>query len=106
MKSYLLKVVVVACLTVSGVVGCGPEAAVLIALTTQTAAVVGGVATTVWLFKTIENVTLDTEKKKLEIQAIHNGNREVQEMDLSDDQVQQIQRTGTVRLGDNVYRVH
>lgn len=113
MRSPVLKTVVAGCLMASGVVGCGPETVALIAVAGGTAAaiapvvaVIGGVATTVWVLKTIENVSLDTEKKKLEIQGIHDGRREVHEVDLSDEQVQQIQRTGRVRLGDNVYRVH
>ena len=113
MKSVTKKLALAWCVMATGVVGCGPETVALIAVAGSTAAaiapvvaVVGGVATTVWVFKTIENVSMDTEKKKLEIQGIHDGRREVQEVDLSDEQVQQIRRTGRVRLGDSEYRVH
>ena len=104
-KTKWMTLPLVACLLVSGVVGCGPEAVVLATAATQLGAVVGAVGGTVWLLKNIENVSLDTEKKKLEIQALHNGTRQVHEVDLNDAQVRKIQQTGFVRLGDQQYRV-
>ncbi len=106
MRKQALNVVVVGCLLASGVVGCGPEVVAVIAVAGGMATAIAPVVGVIWLCKNIENVSMDTEKKKLEIQGIHDGRREVQEVDLSDDEVQQIQRTGKVRLGDNVYRVH
>lgn len=105
MKTKWTNRMLVACLLMSGVVGCGPEVVVLAATAAQLGTIVGAVGGTVWLLKNIENVSLDTEKKKLEIQALHNGTREIHEVDLNDAQVRQIQQTGFVRLGDQQYRV-
>ncbi len=106
MKTKWMKLLLVACLLVSGVVGCGPEAVAIVTLATQAAVVTTTVAGAVWLLKDIENISLDTEKKRLEIRAIQNGLREVHEVDLTDAQVRQIRQTGFVRLGDQQYRVN
>ncbi|MDX1968844.1 MAG: hypothetical protein SFV23_16840 [Planctomycetaceae bacterium] len=105
MKKPWANLLLVACLLGSGVVGCGPEVAVIATAATQMGAIVGTIGGTVWLLKTIENVSLDTEKKKLEIRAIQDGNRQVHEVDLTDAQFRAIQQTGFVRLGDQQYRV-
>lgn len=105
MKTRMLRVALTACLIASSAVGCGPEVAALVALSTQTATVVGAVAGTVWLVKSIENVSLDTEKKRLEIQAIQDGIREVHQIDLSDAEYEQVRRTGAIRIGNRDYPV-
>ena len=70
MKMRLMKSVLLGALVVSGVVGCGPEVAVVAPVVMDAAAAAGTIGGTVWLYKSIENVSLDTEKKELEIEAI------------------------------------
>lgn len=74
MKSQTLKLMMAASLMLTGFVGCGPETVVAIATVTQAATAAGAVAGTVWAVKSIENVSLDTEIKRLEIEAIQHGN--------------------------------
>lgn len=105
MKRSALKFVVAACVLMASTVGCGPEVAAVVAIGTQAATAVGALAGTVWVLKSIENVSLDTEKKRLEIQSIQDGIREVHEFDLSDAEYEEVQRTGSVRIGNQNYRV-
>ena len=105
MKRSAFKFVVAACLLMTSTVGCGPEVAAVVAVVPQAVAAVGALAGTVWVLKSIENVSLDTEKKRLEIQAIQDGIREVHEVDLSDAEYEEVQRTGSVRIGNRNYRV-
>lgn len=105
MKRSVFKFVVAACVLMASTVGCGPEVAAVVAIGTQAATTFGALAGTVWLLKSIENVSLDTEKKRLEIQAIQDGIREVHEIDLSDAEYEEVQRTGAVRIGNRNYRV-
>ncbi len=74
MKKQTLKAILAASLIVTGFVGCGPETVVAVAGVTQAATAVGAVAGTVWAIKSIENVSVDTEKKRLEIDAYQRGN--------------------------------
>lgn len=105
MKSSALRLVMAACVLMASTVGCGPEVAAVVAVAPQAVAAFGALAGTVWMLKSIENVSLDTEKKRLEIQAIQDGIREVHEVDLSDAEYEEVQRTGSVRIGNRNYRI-
>lgn len=60
-------------LIASTLVGCGPEVVALSAAATQIAPIAGTIGGTVLLVKTIEGMSLDNEKKSLEIQALQNS---------------------------------
>jgi hypothetical protein len=105
MKKRFVGHAVVACVMCGMFLGCGPETAAIVAVGAQCATAAGTIAGTAWLLKNIENVSLDTEKKKLEVRAIQDGTREVHRVDLSDSEFLQIRRTGKVRFGDQEYRV-
>ena len=104
MKNNLMRAAL-ACLIVS-VVGCGPEIVAVAAVTAQVAPVVGAVAGTVWLCKSIENVSLDNDKKRLEVQALSDGVRGSYKVDLTEEQYRQVRDTGMFRIGDTDYRVY
>lgn len=105
MKKIPLKVAITACLIAASLVGCGPETVAIVAVATKVAAVTGTIAGTVWMLKSIENVTLDTHKKRLEIRAMQDGKSESHQVDLTDSQVLEIQQTGTVLIGEKYYPV-
>jgi hypothetical protein len=92
-------------LLVSGVAGCGPEVVALTTAVVQLAPLFGVVGGAVLLLQNIENVSLDTAKKRLEVQALEGGVREVHTVDLTDDQVRDIERSRAVRIGDQQYHV-
>lgn len=104
MKNKLMRAVMAACLIVS-VVGCGPETVALVVATTQAATFVGAIAGAMWMVKSVENVSLDTRLKTLQIQAMQDGIREYHEVQLTDDEFEEVQRTGAVRIGNSNYRV-
>ena len=75
MKMRLMKSVLLGAVVVSGIVGCGPEVAIIAPIAADAAATAGAVGGAVWLYKNIENVTLDTQKKNLEIEVIRHEAR-------------------------------
>lgn len=105
MNKIPFKVAITVCLIAASIVGCGPETIAIVAVATKVAAVTGTIAGTVWMLKSIENVSLDTQKKKLEIRAMQDGIHESHQVDLTDAQVLEIQQTGTVLIGDKYYPV-
>lgn len=106
MKSQGLKIALTACLMMLSIVGCGPEIVAVAAVATEVVPVIGAVAGTVWLCKSIENVSLDNEKKRLEVLELRDGVRGSYEVELTEEQYRQALDTGTFRIGDTDYRVH